>query len=103
MNLPSRLIDLVRAHPDKPWDWNKLSGVTQVDVQDVVAHASQPWNWAWLSQNNFKWNAPPSKTAIKARQDIIKEELIEAAWHPERVFDWCFDLEEQREIAAGLG
>ena len=28
----------------------------------------------------------------------IKEELIERAWHPDRVWGWCFDEEEKREI-----
>lgn len=28
----------------------------------------------------------------------IKGELIERTWHPDRVWDWCFDEEEKREI-----
>jgi hypothetical protein len=28
----------------------------------------------------------------------IKGELIERAWHPRRVWNWCFDEEEKREI-----
>lgn len=28
----------------------------------------------------------------------IKEELIERTWHPDRVWNWCFDEDEKREI-----
>jgi hypothetical protein len=30
----------------------------------------------------------------------IKGELIERTWHPDRVWNWCFDEEEKREIGA---
>lgn len=30
----------------------------------------------------------------------IKKELIERTWHPDRVWNWCFDEEEKREIGS---
>jgi hypothetical protein len=31
---------------------------------------------------------------LKRRQNIFKEELIMKAWHPKRIFFWCFDQDE---------
>lgn len=36
-------------------------------------------------------------TAVR-RCGRIKGELIERAWHPDRVWNWCFDEEEKQEI-----
>ena len=37
-----------------------------------------------------------------ARCRGIKGELIERTWHPDRVWDWCFDEEEKRELTSGF-
>ena len=34
-----------------------------------------------------KWSAKKKKA--------IHEELLPVAWHPDRVYDWCFDEEEK--------
>ena len=36
--------------------------------------------------------------AFKARQGITKEEIMAAAWHPDRFTRWCFDEEEKAEM-----
>jgi hypothetical protein len=39
------------------------------------------------------------KQSIKARTNLYKEELIQRTWHPSRLFDWCFDLEELKDFS----
>lgn len=51
----------------------------------------------WLS---VRADAPVIAGTWKAvrRCGRIKAELIERTWHPDRVWNWCFDEEEKREI-----
>ena len=35
---------------------------------------------------------------VKSRLHIYMEELMAAAWRPKRMFDWCLDISEQREM-----
>jgi len=39
------------------------------------------------------------KQSIKARTNLYKEELIQKTWHPDRLFTWCFDLEELNDFS----
>ena len=40
-------------------------------------------------------------TAV-GRCKTVKGELMERTWHPDRVWNWCFDEEEKREIGVGF-
>lgn len=37
---------------------------------------------------------------VKKRVNIYKRELMQVAWHPLTFFDWCLDIDEQKEIKA---
>lgn len=47
-------------------------------------------------QSEFKQKI---KQSIKARTNLYKEELVQRTWHPDRLFHWCFDLEELKDFA----
>ena len=34
----------------------------------------------------------------KGKKAKIKEELLPVAWHPDRVFDWCFSEDEKKDL-----
>lgn len=39
-----------------------------------------------------------ARVRTTARLDAYREDLMAAAWHPERFRDWCLDVEEQRDV-----
>lgn len=54
----------------------------------VIDNPEKPWNWAGLSRNQMnKYEFPlcVMKRRAKERIDVFKEELMAAAWHPNRV------------------
>ena len=38
------------------------------------------------------------KQSIKQRTNIYKEELVMVTWHPKRLFPWCLDIEEWKDM-----
>ena len=81
-------MEMIEAHPDKP----------------SAAHLR--WDWEWISSNTFGWDKRETplqyyqkrKTQTLKQTEKIKDDLIACAWHPNRVQEWCFDVEELREI-----
>ena len=51
---------------------------------------------AALHWRNF---AKGARSRAHARTDLLREELIAAAWHPSRFADWCLDSDERAELA----
>tara|TARA_B100001964_G_scaffold76747_1_gene86914 strand:- start:309 stop:839 length:531 start_codon:yes stop_codon:yes gene_type:complete len=43
---------LVKALPDKDWDWNFMSSCDDLDTELVVRFHFKPWNWKLLSSNS---------------------------------------------------
>ena len=43
-----------------------------------------------------QWKRSPSR--IIQRTQLVKEELIQATWHPSRHIDWCLDYEEALDL-----
>jgi hypothetical protein len=66
---PNITWDIIKAHPDMPWQWHNVSGNLNITWDIVQANPDFPWNWTWLSCNpNITW-------------DIIQA-------HPEKSWDW---------------
>jgi hypothetical protein len=99
-------MEMIEAHPEKPWDWYWISQNPNLTMEMFEAHQDKPWKWYWISSNTFGWNPKETilqyyqkrKTQTLKQTEKIKEELIACAWHPDRVMDWCFDVEELSEI-----
>jgi hypothetical protein len=99
-------MEMIESHPDKPWDWECISENPNITMEMIEAHPDKPWNWERISSNMFGWTSKETplqyykkrKAQTQQQTEKIKEELIAYAWHPDRVMDWCFDVEELREI-----
>lgn len=79
-----------------------LSFNPHLPLSVVMAHPETPFSWAAISANPMGYAPPepviPSRGEIRARCVLVKGELMERTWHPDRVWNWCFDDEEKREI-----
>lgn len=62
-------MDIVKENIDKPWNWLELSKNPLLTWDIIKEHLDKPWNWIWISQHpNITW-------------DIIQ-------MHPEIRWDW---------------
>jgi hypothetical protein len=76
----------VLENPDKPWDWYGLSMNRNITMKDVLENPDKPWNWYHLSWHQFGYQKPEENPErIQERIRVIKEELMEKAWHPRRL------------------
>ena len=55
----------VLAHPDKPWDWDRLSENPNITIKDILACPEGHWNWGMLSVNKFLHHPIIQSNAIK--------------------------------------
>jgi len=42
--MSNSLIKLIKAYPDKPWNWNDLSNNPNITFDIVNAYPDKPWN-----------------------------------------------------------
>jgi hypothetical protein len=62
-------MEMIQAHPEKPWNWNRISANPNVTMEMIQAHPEKPWDWDFISDN-------PNLTM----------EMIQA--HPEKPWNW---------------
>jgi hypothetical protein len=43
--------DIVRANPDKPWDWSGISSNPSITWDIIQANPDKPWDWSGISSN----------------------------------------------------
>jgi len=91
---------------DLPWCHKGMSLNSGLTYEDVVNHPKIKWDYRLISGNinNFKKNtAHHYSTARKERcldnLNKIKEELIKVTWAPNRMMDWCLDMDGKLELA----
>jgi len=48
---PNLTMEYVEKHPDKPWNWEKISTRHDLTMQYVGEHAEKPWDWIQISCN----------------------------------------------------
>ena len=74
-------MDFNQTQPDKPWEWKNISlNIFGWKYDDIKQY------WEQRKQKVFEKNG------------IIKEELLACAWHPERMMNWCLDIQERKRI-----
>ena len=103
---PNINMEMIKAHPDKSWNWNYISKNPNITIEMIEENVDKPWNWYYISKNKFGWNRKETplqyykkrKSNTLLQTEKYKEDLIAVAWHPDRVMEWCFDVEELREI-----
>ena len=99
---PNITMDIIEKNPDKPWEWAGISINPNLTIKFVEKH--KPWDWFSISLNDFGYfnNNPidyykKRKNETIKKTKIIKEELIMKTWDPDRLINWCFDIEERKE------
>lgn len=90
-----RLIELVKASLEKPWDWKRLSRNSAITWDDIVdnptllANVQLPWNWIYV---NFR-------TDVRIEHILAHPDKVKAScWTPMKVqwvldypLDWDYD------------
>ena len=98
-------MDFIKAHPDEPLNWDEISCNPNITMKMIEAHPDKPWNWGRISNNSFGWKSnniyiywEEMKQRVFEKNKIIEKELIEYTWHPDRMMNWCLDIQERKEI-----
>lgn len=54
--------------------------------------------YMWKDKLTMKVLQKEALKAIRKRNWIFKEDLMIKTWHPDRLFPWCFDIEELKDF-----
>jgi hypothetical protein len=90
-----RIIDVLRAFPDKPWNYERLSEHLDISFADMIATKDMPWNWKTLSLYLYKYTLED----VLAHTDIAWDWIC-VSRHPDVTMDvvqqrpelpWSFD------------
>lgn len=99
--LADEVLDGLVAEPKELYI-KMLSFNPHLPLSLVMSHPELSFSWEAISANPMGYAPPepvvPSRDEIRARCVLVKGELIERTWHPDRVWNWCFDDEEKREM-----
>jgi hypothetical protein len=94
LNLPSfknPMVACIWAHPAVRASYKPPSKVEyEIEVEDWIGKKTRLCIDDELSR---AW-----QTCVINQCKKIKGELIERTWHPDRVWNWCFDEEEKRDF-----
>ena len=72
---PNITLDIIKANSDKPWDWSGISYNPNITLDFIKANPDKPWNWSEISQNKFIYNNHVCQRLMK--KDIaIKRNFI---------------------------
>jgi hypothetical protein len=63
------------------------------DVKRWLSTKQRPYEEIFTTIMDLSKKVVRSKCRV--RTNIIREDLMQTAWHPERVVDWCFDEEDK--------
>lgn len=79
------------------FEWNKygLSENPNITIDFVKNHEYIDFDFHFLSKNIFNYDDNMYESNKKFRK--YEQELIEKTWHPNRIFEWCLDIDEMNE------
>jgi hypothetical protein len=99
-SLSTSLYEEMITRRDNKLRWTSYNPSLPLSV--VLANPDADFNWDAISYNSMGYTTTksviPSRDDLRIRCRLIKGELIERTWHPDRVYDWCFDDEEKQEL-----
>jgi hypothetical protein len=76
--------------PISEYTMSLMSRNKSLTLGDVAANLDQPWDRFELSCNTFGWSADAvAKQRQTERTAVLKEELMQRVWHPDRFLTWC--------------
>jgi hypothetical protein len=122
LSINPHMMEYIAAHPDLPWDWDCVSHNKSLTYDFIMAHPEKPWSYtsshiqqispfhhnkelentlprlvflknrmsiARKQYINEKWS-----TAVKQIWENVSNQLMEVAWHPDRL-PWVLDEEQK--------
>lgn len=78
-----------------------LSKNHNMDYSVILQYPHYSWNFKQISQNQGKYltnQRLKSKSRTESRTDTLREELLAVTWYPDRMMDWCMDVEQKEYI-----
>lgn len=79
-----------------PW-WMSCRECPNLFVQSIERESTESyikrWQPIWEKMREIERR---DETILRCK--AVKEELMEKTWHPQRVFNWCFDEEEKLDL-----
>jgi hypothetical protein len=55
--------------------------------------------YTWKDKLTTNYLQKEGLKAVRKRNWVFKEDLMIKTWHPDRLFSWCFDIEELKDFA----
>lgn len=55
--------------------------------------------YTWKDKLTTNYLQKEGLKAVRKRNWVFKEDLMIKTWHPDRLFPWCFDIEELKDFA----
>jgi hypothetical protein len=91
------MIACIWAHPAVRASYKPPSkSEYEIEVDDVTTHWTGKKSRLSIDDEISRiW-----KSCVVKQCKAVKGELMERTWHPDRVWNWCFDEEEKREIGS---
>ena len=97
--------EIIEQNLDLPWDWDSLSFNPNITYSFINKHSDKPWNIANICINVFTHGgyytynsvgnySESDKLNAEKNLSKFKEELIQKTWHPSRLINWCFSIDE---------
>ncbi len=89
-------IHLLEKNPDKIYWPNLASNPSAMHILEKNIKRIDEYGWRCLSMNpeifelDYKF--------IYERMNIIRKELMEKTWHPNRLIKWCLDIDELKDL-----
>lgn len=86
----------IENNPDVDWNWTYVSANPNITYDFIVKNEDKISFWM-LSKNMFHTNNDNINYYKRRKHktnelcNLIKQELLDTAWHPDRVFMWCID------------
>ncbi len=68
-----------------------------MDYSIILKYPEYSWDFNSISSNQRKYltnQVLVSMSRTEKRTTNMKEELLAVTWHPDRVMNWCIDIQE---------
>lgn len=104
---PRVTMSMIQEHPEIRWSDKLLSANPSIRVRDIAHHPQRNWDYAEVMRNRFGWSPIEYNQRTNSKRleqtyqqtQVYRDELLGRAWSPERMRDWCMDIEEQDGLA----
>lgn len=80
-------------------DWLVTFLETPIVIEKILTKRISEANMAYLVEKTAQnFDLGFLKRVVRSKHYVYRRELIEKTWHPDRVIQWCFDLEDMQDL-----